>query len=60
MFDLTIEHLFPYSDGSTNTCSVQGHHNLLFCGDFARRFRLFAQLYKMELLDTGYEGEWPV
>ena len=28
---------------------VQGHHNLLFCGDFARRFRLFAQLYGMEI-----------
>ena len=35
---------------------VKGHHNLLFCGDFSRQFRLFAQLYKMQLADTGYEG----
>lgn len=39
-----------------DACMVKGHHNLLFCGDFARQFRLFAQLYKMELADTGYEG----
>jgi hypothetical protein len=35
-----------------DACMVQGHHNLLFCGDFARPFRLFAQLYKMELFDS--------
>lgn len=28
---------------------VRGHHNVLFCGDFAREFRLFANLYKMKL-----------
>jgi hypothetical protein len=28
---------------------VKGHHNLLFCGDFSRQFKLFAQLYEMEL-----------
>jgi hypothetical protein len=39
-----------------DACMVKGHHNLLFCGDFARQFRLFAQLYKMELADTGYTG----
>ena len=33
-----------------DACSVQGHHNLLFCGDLARRFRQFAQLYKMRLV----------
>ncbi len=38
----------------SDACMVKGHHNLLFCGDFARHFRLFAQLYKMELADTGY------
>jgi len=42
-----------------DACNVSGHHNLLFCGDFARRFRLFAQLYKMRLAETGYEGPWP-
>jgi len=38
----------------TDACMVKGHHNLLFCGDHARKFRLFAQLYKMELAETGY------
>jgi hypothetical protein len=27
-----------------------GHHNVLFCGDFARQFRQFAQLFRIELL----------
>jgi len=39
-----------------DACMVKGHHNLLFCGDFSRQFRLFAQLYKMQLANTGYEG----
>lgn len=39
-----------------DACHVKGHHNLLFCGDYARKFRLFAQLYKMKLADTGYRG----
>jgi len=43
-----------------DACMVAGHHNLLFCGDFARKFRLFAQLYKMTLADTGFEGPWPL
>ena len=43
-----------------DACMVHGHHNLLFCGDYARQFRLFAQLYKMRLADTGFEGPWPV
>ena len=33
----------------SDACMVKGHHNLLFCGDFSRQFKLFAQLYKMEL-----------
>jgi len=44
----------------SDACMVQGHHNLLFSGDFARRFRLFAQLYQMRLADTGYTGPWPL
>ncbi len=40
----------------SDACLVKGHHNLLFCGDFARKLRRFAQLYKIELADTGYEG----
>ena len=40
----------------SDACMVKGHHNLLFCGDFARQFRKFAQLHKMELADTGYTG----
>ncbi|NUQ65796.1 MAG: hypothetical protein HUU20_25300 [Pirellulales bacterium] len=43
-----------------DACMVRGHHNLLFCGEFARHFRLFAQLYKMKLADTGFRGPWPV
>jgi hypothetical protein len=35
-----------------DACMVKGHHNLLFCGDHARRFKLFARLYKMRLADT--------
>jgi len=42
-----------------DVCMVKGHHNLLFCGNFARRFRLFANLYGMRVADTGYEGPWP-
>ena len=42
-----------------DACQVRGHHNLLFCGDFARRFRLFANLHKMRLASTGYTGPWP-
>jgi len=38
---------------------VKGHHNLLFCGDFARKFRLFAQLNRLRLAKTGYAGPWP-
>jgi hypothetical protein len=39
---------------------VEGHHNLLFTGDFARRFRLFAQLHRLRLAETGYTGPWPL
>lgn len=38
-----------------DACMVKGHHNLLFCGDFSRQFRLFTQLYRIELADTGYQ-----
>ena len=44
----------------SDACMVQGHHNLLFCGEYARKFRLFAQLYKMRLAETGYTGPWPL
>lgn len=33
-----------------DACAVKGHHNILFCGDFARKFHLFANLYKMKLV----------
>lgn len=33
-----------------DACDVRGHHNVLFCGDHARKFRLFAQLYKISLV----------
>jgi len=33
-----------------DACEVKGHHNILFCGDYARKFRLFANLFKMKLV----------
>lgn len=33
-----------------DACTVRGHHNLLFCGDYARKLRLFAELYGMQIL----------
>ncbi len=35
---------------------IKGHHNILYCGDFARTFRLFARLHKMALVESGYDG----
>lgn len=43
-----------------DACMVRGHHNLLFCGDFARKFRLFAQLYKIRLGNAAFTGIEPV
>ena len=43
-----------------DACMVRGHHNLLFCGDEARKFRLFAQLYGIRLAETGYTHSLPV
>lgn len=37
-----------------DACMVRGHHNLLFYGDEARKFRLFAQMFKIALADTGF------
>ena len=41
-----------------DVCMVKGHHNLLFCGDHARKFAHFARLYRMQLKEgekTLYE-----
>jgi hypothetical protein len=41
-----------------DVCAVKGHHNLLFCGDHARKFAHFARLYRMQLKEgekTHYE-----
>jgi hypothetical protein len=43
-----------------DACMVRGHHNLLFAGDLARSFRLFALLHKIRLAETGFQGPWPV
>ncbi|HPO13829.1 MAG TPA: hypothetical protein PLI09_10325 [Candidatus Hydrogenedentes bacterium] len=43
-----------------DACSVRGHHNLLFCGDFARQFRLFAQLYNLPLAEKDPGAGRPV
>ena len=37
-----------------DACMVRGHHNLLFVGNLARKFRLFAQLHKIKLAETPY------
>jgi hypothetical protein len=41
-----------------DNCQVGGGdwHNVLFCGDFARKFRLFAQLLKIKLARSGFTG----
>ncbi len=39
-----------------DACSVAGHHNVLFVGDFTRKFRLFANLFKMKLRSTPNNG----
>ncbi len=68
---VVVSHAMPPAGGCTtnveievtdrsDACLVAGHHNLLFCGDFARKFRLFAQLYKMKLAESGYIGPWPL
>ena len=43
-----------------DACMVRGHHNLIFCGDYARKFRMFTHLHKMALFDSGFEGPWPI
>ena len=44
----------------SEACKVRGHHNLLFVGEFARKFRRFALLHKIRLAETGFQGPWPV
>ncbi|MHB9065692.1 MAG: hypothetical protein ACYC4B_18000 [Pirellulaceae bacterium] len=69
--EVIVSHPMPPAGGCTtnveiavtdrrDACMVAGHHNLLFCGDYARNFRLFAQLYKMNLAESGYDGPWPL
>lgn len=45
-----------------DNCQVGGGdwHNVLFCGDFARKFRLFARLYKMKLAESGVRTARPL
>lgn len=68
---VAVSHPMPPAAGCTTNVEIQitdrddalavrGHHNVLFCGDYARRLRLFAQLYGMKLADTGYRGPWPL
>jgi hypothetical protein len=40
-------------EGSQDAFLVKGHHNLLFSGGHARKLKLFAQLYKMNLTGTA-------
>jgi len=66
---VVISHPMPPGAGCTtnveieltdreDALSVHGHHNLLFCGDFARQFRLFTRLFKMRLAETGFTGTY--
>ena len=64
---VVISHPMPPAGGCTtnveialtdreDVCMVKGHHNLLFCGEHARKFRLFANLYKLPLTQSGYKA----
>jgi hypothetical protein len=55
---VVVSHPMPPAGGCTTNVEVaitdrasarevRGHHNLLFCGDFSKRFRAFANLYRM-------------
>jgi hypothetical protein len=39
-----------------DACMVKGHHNLIFCGDYARKFQLFANLMRMEVAEADHAG----
>lgn len=65
--EVVVSHPMPPAGGCTtnveinvtdraDACMVRGHHNLLFAGDLARDFRRFANLHKIALAKTGYEG----
>lgn len=66
--EVVVSHPMPPAAGCTtnveiaitdrpDACMVRGHHNSIFCGDFARQFRLFARLYRMRLAETGCSGD---
>jgi hypothetical protein len=68
---VVASHPMPPAGGCTTNVEVEltdredammavGHHNVLFCGDYARQFRQFAQLYRLSLVPTGYQGPWPL
>ncbi len=59
---VVVSHPMPPAAGCTtnveiqvadrqDVCTVQGHHNLIFCGDYMRKFKQFARLYKMQLAE---------
>ena len=39
-----------------DVCDVQGHHNVLFYGDYARKLRQFARLYGLRLVPDSTRG----
>ena len=45
------------ASGRMSADEISGH-TLVFCGDYAPRFRLFAPLFKLRLAETGYQGPW--
>ncbi|NQT89101.1 hypothetical protein HQ560_20195 [bacterium] len=57
---VVVSHPMPPAGGCTTNVEVEitdrkearevrGHHNLLFCGDFSKRFKQFANLYRMRV-----------
>lgn len=39
-----------------DVCDVQGHHNVLFYGDYAKKLRQFARLYGLRLVPDSTKG----
>ena len=67
---VVISHPMPPAGGCTTNVEVkltdradammvQGHHNVLFYGDHARHFRIFARFFRLQMVDSGHRGPWP-
>lgn len=67
---VVISHPMPPAGGCTTNVEVQltdradammvqGHHNVLFYGEHARQFRIFARFFRLQMVDSGFQGSWP-